>query len=92
MTDRLIEIGRRYGMEMWKNYVNENLKATIPSTELGIIKCRPLNFNLKLLFMIYKATCFDHEGGHHQAWRQDITEEDYCQWDVIMALQVVDPL
>jgi hypothetical protein len=24
--------------------------------------------------MIYKATCFDHLGGHHQAWVQDIIE------------------
>jgi hypothetical protein len=25
--------------------------------------------------MIYKATCFDHLGGHHQAWVQDIIED-----------------
>jgi hypothetical protein len=49
------------------------------SSKLCTIKSRPLNFNIKLLFMIYKATCFDHLGGHHQAWAQDIIEEDYCQ-------------
>jgi hypothetical protein len=31
MIDRLIEIGRRYGMECGKNEGNENLKATIPN-------------------------------------------------------------
>ena len=36
VTERLIEIGRWHGMEMnekKKNYVNENLKATIPDTD-----------------------------------------------------------
>jgi hypothetical protein len=55
--------------------------------QLGTIKSRPHHFNIKLLFIMYKATCFDHLGGHHHAWVQDIIEED-----LIMALQVVETL
>jgi hypothetical protein len=31
--------------------------------KLGAIKSPPHKFNIKLLFMIYKAVCFDHLGG-----------------------------
>jgi hypothetical protein len=57
----------------------DSFPVTAPRARLCTIKNRFHNFNIKLLFMIYKATCFDHIGGHHQAWAQDIIEEDYCQ-------------
>jgi hypothetical protein len=40
VIDRLIDFGRRYGMEMnvEKNWGNEDLKAAIPQEEVGQIK------------------------------------------------------
>jgi hypothetical protein len=34
-------------------------------SKLRTMKSRPENFNIKLLLMIYKATCFDHLGGRN---------------------------
>jgi hypothetical protein len=36
--------------------------------------------------MIYKATCFDKVGGHHQAWVQDIIEEYYFNNHLLLYL------